>query len=74
MFGIPYPLYVSRYYFGWLVTEGSAVLAGFGYAPDTKSWTGVSNIDVLGFELANNISNAAKAWNQVRVRVPEVRV
>ena len=48
------------------MTEGSAVLAGFGYVEDSKSWTGVSNVDVLGFELASNISNASKAWNQVR--------
>jgi lysophospholipid acyltransferase len=54
----------TKYYFGWLVTEGSAVLAGFGYVPATKSWTGVGNVDVLSFEFATNISNAAKAWNQ----------
>ena len=56
----------TKYYFGWLVTEGSAVLAGFGYVEKSKSWTGVSNVDVLSFEFATNVSNAAKAWNQVR--------
>ena len=55
----------TRYYFGWLVTEGSAVLAGFGYVPEAKNWGGVSNVDVLNFEFAGNVSIAAKAWNQV---------
>ena len=56
----------TRYYSGWLLSEGSAVLAGFGYVEETKSWNGVSNIDVLMYELPANVSAATKAWNQVR--------
>lgn len=56
-----------KYYFAWLVAEGSTNLAGFGYEPATDkkaaSWEGVKNIDILGFELATDITSATKAWN-----------
>jgi hypothetical protein len=57
----------AKYYFAWLVTEGAAILAGFGYTEQTRTWDGVSNVDVLRFEFASNISNGSKAWNQVRL-------
>jgi hypothetical protein len=53
-----------QYYFAWLVAEGGAVMAGFGYEPRTKTWNGVQNMDVLGFELCPSISAGAKAWNK----------
>jgi len=58
-----------KYYAAWKVSEGAAVLAGYGYqAPSPKektgNWNAVSNVDVLSFEFADNISNGSKAWNQ----------
>jgi hypothetical protein len=66
-----------KYYFAWLVAEGSTNLAGFGYVPErasvdpkTKastvvpaSWDGIRNIDVAGFELAGDLTAGTKAWN-----------
>jgi lysophospholipid acyltransferase len=47
-----------KYYFAWKVAEGGAILAGFGYeGSDPKTgkpnWTGVSNMDIIGFETAS---------------------
>lgn len=85
-----------KYYFAWLMTEGSAIIAGFGCVQprwscrDTcphpmlwrclwcppcsfqstmvkekriESWGGVSNVDVLRFELPLNLTDATKQWN-----------
>jgi len=56
-----------KYYFAWLVAEGSTNLAGFGYEPAVgttpSSWESVKNIDVFGFELASDITAGSKAWN-----------
>lgn len=65
----------SKYYFAWLMSEGSCNLAGFGYvrgsgagagegkAKTPESWDGVSAIDVLGFETAGSPGEAVKYWN-----------
>lgn len=59
-----------KYYFAWKVAEGSCVLAGFGFqgykeeSDEVVGWDGVSNMDVLGFELAGNTTEAARAWNK----------
>lgn len=54
------------------MAEGATNLAGFGYTPaETKEgkvvkaagWGAVGNIDVVGFELASDVSAASKAWN-----------
>lgn len=55
-----------KYYFGWLVAEGGAVMSGFGYDPKKKDWSGASNMDVWAFEWAPNIDMGARAWNKVR--------
>lgn len=66
-----------KYYFAWLVAEGSTNLAGFGYVPERASvdpktkastvvpanWDGIRNIDVAGFELAGDLTAGTKAWN-----------
>jgi hypothetical protein len=65
----------AKYYGAWLVAEGSANMAGFGYQPpkiDRRTgkaagagdWAGVNNMDVVGFELAPTVSAASKAWNK----------
>jgi lysophospholipid acyltransferase len=57
------------------VAEGSTVLAGYGFegyaagpngkeSPTPKGWAGVSNMDILGFELAENLREQSRAWNQ----------
>lgn len=58
-----------KYYFAWKVAEGSCVLAGFGFQGyndkgEVAGWDGVSNMDVKGFELAGNTTEAARAWNK----------
>lgn len=63
----------SKYYFAWLMSEGSCNVAGFGYVRGTdatkdkaakpETWDGVSAIDVLGFETAGSPSEAVKFWN-----------
>ncbi|KAG9403198.1 Lysophospholipid acyltransferase 1 [Aphanomyces cochlioides] len=51
-----------KYYFAWKVAEGSTVLCGFGHT--NEGWDGVSNVDILGFELGQNIRDLSRAWNQ----------
>lgn len=36
------------------------------YDPVAKTWDGVGNMDVLGFETATSATAASKAWNKVR--------
>eukprot|EP00753_Platysulcus_tardus_P001830 PLAT11587.1.p3 GENE.PLAT11587.1~~PLAT11587.1.p3 ORF type:complete len:507 (-),score=269.42 PLAT11587.1:2069-3589(-) len=56
-----------KYYFGWKLAEGSCILAGFGfrYDEDSKkiSWDGVSNVNILGVELATNMKGVTDSWN-----------
>lgn len=59
-----------KYYGVFKLTEGSAVLAGFGYQPPHGKvhhggWNGVCAIDVTGFELADTLTNCSRAWNKV---------
>lgn len=56
----------SKYYFAWLFAEVSALLAGVGYTPENKKdqWSAARNMDVIGFELAPNLSSASAAWNK----------
>lgn len=62
-----------KYYFAWKVAEGSCIMAGFGFEGYTigkdgkkvvKGWNGVSNMDVIPFELATTVAEASKAWNK----------
>lgn len=58
-----------KYYFAWKVAEGASVLGGFGFQGYDKNgkvigWSGVENIDVLGFELATNVQGLSRAWNK----------
>ncbi|KDO21008.1 hypothetical protein SPRG_13936 [Saprolegnia parasitica CBS 223.65] len=59
----------AKYYGAWKISEGATVLCGFGFegfAADgaSKGWNGVSNMDVLGFELAPSIREGSRAWNK----------
>jgi len=58
-----------KYYFAWKVAEGSCIMAGFGfegYKEDgtIEGWNGVSNMDILGFELSGCVSQNSRAWNK----------
>jgi len=58
-----------KYYFAWKVAEGACIMAGFGFEGynengSNKGWNGVSNIDILGVELAGNASQATRSWNK----------
>lgn len=64
---VPFAFFTrSKYYFAWLFAEVSALLAGIGYTPENKNdkWAAARNIDVIGFELAPNLSSASAAWNK----------
>ncbi|KAA8496470.1 Lysophospholipid acyltransferase [Porphyridium purpureum] len=80
--------YRFKYYFGWKIAEGAAVMSGLGYngAVQTESgqvthlWNRIDTVDVLGFETAQSLRDAASTWNKmtnnwlkdyVYVRTPE---
>ena len=52
-----------KYYFAWKVAEGACVWGGFGWDDKTKEWDGVSNMNILGFELAGSIRDLSRNWN-----------
>lgn len=53
-----------KYYFGWLLAEGSSIISGFGYDEKNKNWRGARNIDWFAFETAQSIRDGSRAWNQ----------
>ena len=53
-----------KYYFGWLLSEGSSIVSGFGYSAKTKSWRSAANVDWFGFETAQSVRAGSRAWNQ----------
>lgn len=60
-----------KYYFAWKVAEGASVMGGFGFQGYDKKnpgkiigWSGVENIEILGFELASNVQGLSRAWNK----------
>ncbi|CAH0516904.1 unnamed protein product [Peronospora belbahrii] len=59
----------AKYYAAWKIAEGATVLCGFGFEGFNKDgsslgWNGVSNMDILGFEFAQSIRAASRAWNK----------
>lgn len=55
----------QKYYFAWLMVEGSAVLSGFGYTPKSQDkWGGANNVDIISFETAGNIQEGTRSWNK----------
>jgi lysophospholipid acyltransferase len=59
----------TRYYAAWKLTEGACNLSGFGYTgPDPKNpgqhiWKRAENVDIFGFELAQNPKGFFDSWN-----------
>jgi len=58
----------TRYYFAWKCGEGAYNAAGMGYQGTKKDgsedWSGCSNLDIIGMEFAQNVTQTSKAWNQ----------
>jgi len=60
--------YRSKYYFIWILTEGSASLCGLNYNGleedgETPKWDRLKNVDFFGIEFAQNISMINSSWN-----------
>ncbi|KZV75106.1 MBOAT-domain-containing protein [Peniophora sp. CONT] len=57
----------TKYYGIWTLTEGAAILTGFGftgYTPSGKSiWHGAANLDVVNVEFAPNFKVLLDSWN-----------
>lgn len=58
-----------KFYFVWMLAEGSSNLAGFGFqgfSSDDKviGWNGVKNVDIIGFETASCLQHLSRAWNK----------
>ena len=59
----------QKYYFGWKNAEGAnnLWLAGFeGYDNESKEigWEGCNNMNILGFEFAEDLSILSREWNK----------
>jgi D-alanyl-lipoteichoic acid acyltransferase DltB (MBOAT superfamily) len=59
----------AKYYVAWKLAEGATVLSGTGFEGfdeqnNPKGWGGVSNVDILGFELGGNVREISRAWNK----------
>ncbi|RLN98182.1 hypothetical protein BBJ28_00019973 [Nothophytophthora sp. Chile5] len=59
----------AKYYVAWKLAEGATVLSGTGFEGfdeqgNPKGWDGVSNVDILGFELGANVRELSRAWNK----------
>lgn len=59
----------EKYYFAWGNAEGAnnvwyAGFEGFDEKGQPKGWGLSSNVDILGFELAPNLSTLSKEWNK----------
>ena len=68
-------LYISlvgarfKFYFVWVLAEGSSNLAGFGFEGfsvdgRTLGWGGVNNVDIMGFETSSCLQHLSRAWNK----------
>ncbi|CEG40878.1 lysophospholipid acyltransferase [Plasmopara halstedii] len=59
----------AKYYLAWKLAEGATVLTGTGFEGfdeqnNPKGWDGVSNVDIIGFELGANVREISRAWNK----------
>ncbi|RIB14495.1 MBOAT, membrane-bound O-acyltransferase family-domain-containing protein [Gigaspora rosea] len=56
-----------RYYVIWLLAEGSCILSGIGFngydGNGYVKWNRVTNIDIIGYETADNIKQLLESWN-----------
>ncbi|TDH67611.1 hypothetical protein CCR75_002308 [Bremia lactucae] len=59
----------TKYYVAWKLAEGATVLSGIGFQGFNEQnqpigWDGVSNVDIVGFELGANVREISRAWNK----------
>ncbi|EGG17545.1 membrane bound O-acyl transferase family protein [Cavenderia fasciculata] len=56
-----------KYYFGWYISEGSAILTGIGYngfdKNDNIRFDRITNVNPVKVELASNIRDVSTYWN-----------
>lgn len=64
-------LFITRckYYCAWKLAEGATILTGAGFEGFASDGTvigfdGVDNIDIIGFETAQNFRGLARSWNK----------
>jgi hypothetical protein len=54
------------YYFAWLLSEGSCIMAGIGYSgvKDGKvTWNRATNVKIIGLELSQSFKEVTENWN-----------
>mmetsp|Transcript_8660 Transcript_8660/g.36105 ORF Transcript_8660/g.36105 Transcript_8660/m.36105 type:complete len:500 (-) Transcript_8660:29-1528(-) len=58
----------SKYYTGWLMSEGASILCGFSFngydAQKNAKWDRLTNINLVGVELAQNLRHVVAEWNK----------
>ena len=57
-----------RFFYAWRVAEAATKLAGFGFEGysaqgEIVGWNAVSNVDILGVELATSVQQIVRCWN-----------
>eukprot|EP01123_Difflugia_compressa_P008162 TRINITY_DN2367_c0_g1_i1.p1 TRINITY_DN2367_c0_g1~~TRINITY_DN2367_c0_g1_i1.p1 ORF type:complete len:492 (+),score=43.44 TRINITY_DN2367_c0_g1_i1:91-1476(+) len=58
-----------KYYFGFKVAEGAALMGGLGYTGKDETtkqekWDGMNNMDILAFEMSQSFRDSSLAWNK----------
>lgn len=58
----------SKYFFLWKMAEGGCILCSLGFegysADGTAKWDGLSNVNIVGTELAQSIRDMSVNWNR----------
>jgi len=56
-----------KFYIVWLLAEGACILSGLGFNGYDEhghaTWNRVTNVDIVGYETADNIKSLLEAWN-----------
>lgn len=58
-----------KYYFGWKIAEGAAVMSGLGYngvdkATGAHRWDRVENIGIWSYETSQSLRTSSQNWNK----------
>ncbi|XP_022105774.1 lysophospholipid acyltransferase 2-like [Acanthaster planci] len=57
----------SKYFFGWMWADAICNAAGLGFAGYDENgrpdWSGVQNVDVIGFQTATSLKTLIDSWN-----------
>ena len=52
-----------QYYGVWMLGEGAAVLAGFGFRPESRDWAGAANVHPWEVETLTSLGDVLRHWN-----------